>query len=148
MSVSPGGVQPMLALGGALSAIAALAHVGCIVFGAPWYRFFGAGERMAHMAEAGNPTAAFITAGIAAVLMLWAAYAFSAAGALPRMPWSKLALSAITGIYLLRGLAGIGVALFVAHTEQGTPFWWWSSAICLAFGAVHALGLSRVWDRL
>ncbi len=138
----------MLALGGALSALAALAHIGCIVFGAPWYRFFGAGERMARMAEAGNPTAAFITAGIAAVLMLWAAYAFSAAGALPRMPWTKLALSAITGIYLLRGLAGIGVALFVAETEQGTPFWWWSSAICLAFGLLHAWGLSRVWDRL
>lgn len=148
MSVTPAGVQPMLALGGALSAIAALAHIGCIVFGAPWYRFFGAGERMARMAEAGNPTAAIITAGIAAVLMLWAAYAFSAAGALPRMPWSKLALSAITGIYLLRGLAGIGVALFVADTEQGTPFWWWSSAICLVFGAVHAWGLSRVWERL
>jgi len=148
VSASPASIQPILALGGALSAIAALAHIGCIVFGAPWYRFFGAGERMARMAEAGNPTAAFITAGIAAVLMLWAAYAFSAAGALPRMPWSKLALSAITGIYLLRGLAGIGVALFVAETEQGTPFWWWSSAICLAFGLVHAWGLSRVWDRL
>lgn len=148
MSVVAAGVQPMLAFGGALSAIAALAHVGCIVFGAPWYRFFGAGERMARMAEAGNPTVAFITAGIAAVLMLWAAYAFSAAGVLPRMPWSKLALLAITGVYLLRGLAGIGVALFVAGTEQGTPFWWWSSAICLALGLVHAWGLSRVWERL
>lgn len=138
----------MLALGGALSVLAALAHVGCIVFGAPWYRFFGAGERMARMAEAGNSTAAIITAIIAAVLMLWAAYAFSAAGALPRMPWPKLALSAITGIYLLRGVAGIGVALFVAETEQGTSFWWWSSAICLGFGAVHVAGLSRVWERL
>lgn len=59
-----------------------------------------------------------------------------------------LALSMIAGIYLLRGLAGIGVALFVARTEQGTPFWWWSSVICLAFGLVHAWGLSRVWERL
>lgn len=142
------GIQPMLALGGALSVVAALAHIGCIVFGAPWYRFFGAGERMARMAEAGHPTASFITAASAAVLVLWAAYAFSAAGALPRMPWPKLALSAITGIYLLRGLAGIGVALFVAETEQGTPFWWWSSAICLALGGVHAWGLSQVWARL
>ena len=33
-------------------------HVGCIVFGAPWYRFFGAGEKMAQMADAGNPRAA------------------------------------------------------------------------------------------
>ena len=36
------------------SAIAALAHLGCIIFGGDWYRFFGAGEQMARMAEAGN----------------------------------------------------------------------------------------------
>jgi hypothetical protein len=141
-------LQPALALGGVLTAVAALAHVGCIVFGAPWYRFFGAGERMARMADAGQPMAAIVTAAIAGVLALWAAYAFSAAGLLPRMPWPKLALSAITGVYLLRGLAGIGVALFVAKTEQGTPFWWWSSAICLGLGLLHAWGLSRVWERL
>ena len=141
-------IQPALALGGALTAVAALAHVGCIVFGASWYRFFGAGERMARMADAGDPMAAIVTAAIAGMLALWAAYAFSAAGLLPRMPWPKLALSAIATIYLLRGLAGIGVALFVAKTEQGAPFWWWSSAICLGLGALHAWGLSRVWARL
>lgn len=140
--------QPMLMLCGMLSAAAALAHVGCIVFGAPWYRFFGAGERMALMAEAGNPMAAIITSAITAVLAVWAAYAFSAAGLLPRMPWTRLALCAITGIYLLRGIAGIVVVLLAVKTEQGTSFWWWSSGICLAFGGVHALGLSRVWDRL
>ncbi|MGB4860371.1 MAG: hypothetical protein WBP11_13735 [Dokdonella sp.] len=43
-----------LIAGGILSAIAALIHLGCIVFGAPWYRFFGAGERMAQMASAGH----------------------------------------------------------------------------------------------
>lgn len=140
--------QPVLLLGGALSSVAALAHVGCIVFGAPWYRFFGAGERMARMADAGNPMAAIITSVIAAVLAVWAAYAFSAAGLLPRMPFSKLVLCAITGVYLLRGIAGIGVALSALETEQGTTFWWWSSGICLVFGAVHAVGVARIWDRL
>ena len=31
----------LLVVAGALSAIAALAHIGCIYFGASWYRFFG-----------------------------------------------------------------------------------------------------------
>lgn len=141
-------LQPALVLGGALTAVAALAHVGCIVFGAPWYRFFGAGERMARMADAGHPMHVIVTVAIAGVLALWAVYAFSAAGLLPRMPWPKLVLSGIAGIYLLRGLAGIGVALFIAKTEQGVPFWWWSSAICLGLGLLHAWGLSRVWERL
>ena len=31
----------LLVVAGALSALAALAHIGCIYFGAFWYRFFG-----------------------------------------------------------------------------------------------------------
>lgn len=30
-----------------LSELAALIHLGCITFGASWYRFFGAGEHLA-----------------------------------------------------------------------------------------------------
>lgn len=36
------------------SGVAALLHFGCIIFGGNWYRFFGAGEQMAQMAEAGH----------------------------------------------------------------------------------------------
>ncbi len=36
---------------GFLSAIAAILHMGCILFGALWYRFFGPGEQMAVLAE-------------------------------------------------------------------------------------------------
>ncbi|WP_353615513.1 hypothetical protein [Colwellia sp. PAMC 21821] len=41
----------MLVIAGFLSALAAAIHLGCIFFGASWYRFFGAGEHMAIMAE-------------------------------------------------------------------------------------------------
>jgi len=34
----------LLTAGGAMSAVAAALHLGCILFGASWYRFFGAGE--------------------------------------------------------------------------------------------------------
>ena len=40
-----------LILGALFSAVAALAHLGCIIFGGDWYRFFGAGEQMAKMAS-------------------------------------------------------------------------------------------------
>ena len=69
-----------LLLAAALDAIAALLHVGCIVFGAAWYRFFGAGERMARLAEAGDWRPTVVTSGIAIVLSVWALYALSAAG--------------------------------------------------------------------
>lgn len=140
-----------LTIGAVLNAVAAILHVGCIVFGASWYRFFGAGERMAIMAEAGDWRPTAITAGIVVVLSVWALYALSGAGAIRTLPLLRIGLPAITAIYLLRGLAGLAYAAFGAGFERArtdTAFWWWSSAICLGIGIVHAIGLMQVWRRL
>lgn len=135
-----------LMIGGVLSGLAALLHIGCIYFGAPWYRFFGAGEEMAKMAEAGSSTPGLITAGIALVLSIWSLYAFSGAGAIRRFPLLRTALCIITGIYLLRGLVVFPVAFL--HPLQATAFAWWSSAICLAFGIVHLVGIRQRWQAM
>ena len=55
-------------------------HLAIIAGGPDWYRFFGAGEGMARMAERGMLKPALITLGIAAILAVWAAYAFAGAG--------------------------------------------------------------------
>jgi putative oxidoreductase len=54
-----------------MSLMAALLHVLIIFGGAPWYRFFGAGETMAGMAEAGSPVPGLVTGAIAALLATW-----------------------------------------------------------------------------
>ena len=133
-----------LIAGAVLSALAAALHAGCIVFGAPWYRFFGAGERMAQMAIAGHwyPTVATVV--IASVLSAWSLYALSGAAVIRALPLLRPALCVITGIYLLRGL----LILPLAVLGRTTPFWWWSSAICLLIGVVHLVGLLQVWPRL
>ena len=51
-----------------MSLAASLAHVGAILGGGDWYRFFGAGEQMAQLAEAGSPRPAIMTAIIASIL--------------------------------------------------------------------------------
>lgn len=133
-----------LVAGALVSALAAALHVGCIVFGAPWYRFFGAGERMAQMAIAGSWYPAVVTAAIACVLAAWSLYALSGAAVIPALPLLRPALCVITAIYLLRGLA----ILPLAAVGKGTPFWWWSSAICLGIGLIHLIGLGQVWANL
>ncbi len=131
---------------GTLSAIAALLHLACIYFGAPWYRFFGAGEQMAILAEQGSIQPTMITSSIVLVLTVWSLYAFSAAGVIFKLPLIRLALALITLIYLARGVAGF----FLINTPLGRSpeFWLWSSAICLFFGIVHFIGLKRQWTRL
>jgi hypothetical protein len=129
-----------------LSAVAALLHVAIIVGGAQWYRFFGAGERMALAAAAGRWYPAIVTTGIALVLSVWTAYALSGAGVIQALPLLKFGLSAITAIYLVRGLAI--VPLLIISRERATPFLLWSSAICCGYGIVHLLGLTQVWSTL
>lgn len=134
--------NPWLIAAAAASAIAALLHLGCIAFGASWYRAMGAGEQMARMAERGQAYPAIVTLGIASVLFAWALYALSGAGVIRRLPLLRSVLWAITGVYLLRGIAGCVIApsAAIGRTEA---FWWWSSAICLAIGVVHLIGMQR-----
>ena len=128
---------------GCLSAVAALIHVGCIVFGASWYRFFGAGEQMAVMAQQGLIKPTIITSFIVVVLTIWSLYAFSAAGVIGRLPFVRLALIVITGIYLMRGVAGF---YFVSSPMGRSPeFWIYSSVICLSIGVLHLIGLKQQW---
>ena len=135
-----------LLAGAALSALAAMAHLGCIVFGAAWYRALGAGERMARMAEAGHPSPTLITLAITAMLALWAAYALSGAGVIRRLPLRRTVLCAITAVYLLRGLAFMVIVPW--FPGNSTTFWIVSSAICLGIGAVHLIGVRQAWRRM
>ena len=95
-----------------------------MIWGGPdWYRFFGAGERMAR-----------------------AAYAFAGAGLLPRLPLMRLALVLISAIYLLRGSV---LFLALAVNWGGvTPFTIWSSLIVLVYGVAYAVGTWKAWPML
>jgi hypothetical protein len=135
-----------LAVGAALSAIAAFLHLGIIAGGPAWYRFFGAGERLARAAAQGKAYPALITLSIAAVLGAWSAYALAGAGLIGPLPMLKAALVAITAVYIVRGL---GYApLVLAQGGRITPFVVWSSFICLGYGLVHLLGLVQRWAAL
>jgi hypothetical protein len=141
--MNPGYNLALLVAAG-LSATASLLHVGIIFGGAPWYRFFGAGERMVRAAAAGRSYPAVVTALIAAVLALWAVYALSGAGLIPALPLLKPVLCLITAIYLIRGLAAVPV--IALGRPKSVAFVVWSSLICIAFGAAHLVGLIQTWD--
>jgi hypothetical protein len=135
-----------LIIGAALSALATLLHVGCIIFGAPWYRFLGAGERMARMAAAGYWYPTLLTSVMVALLSVWSLYALSGAGVIRRLPLVRPALCIITSIYLLRAVAFAPFHPYFPGNSRS--FWLWSSAICLVIGVVHLVGLWQAWPRL
>lgn len=135
-----------LIVAGCLSVAAALLHIACIIGGPEWYRFFGAGEGMARAAERGEWYPAMVTLAIAAILGIWAAYAFSGAGWLPRLPLLRTGLIVISAVYLLRGLAP--VPLFLWRPQVVDSFAIWSSLIVLVYGIAYAVGTWRAWPFL
>jgi len=138
--------NPFLIAGGALSAAASLLHIAVIAGGPSWYRFFGAGEGMARLAERGSLTPTLVTLGIAGVLAIWSAYAFSGAGLIPRLPLMRTALVLISTIYLLRGL--VLIPAFIVNPGGVLPFVLWSSLIVLVYGVTYAVGTWIAWPGL
>ena len=138
--------NPWLVAGGVLSLLAVLLHLAVIAGGPDWYRFVGAGEDMARMAEQGLLRPAFITLAISTILAIWAAYAFAGAGLFRRLPLMRTALVAITAIYLLRGLVLVPIALL--KPAMLDSFTLWSSLIVLVYGLCYAVGTWRAWPAL
>ena len=132
--------------GGVLSALAAILHIAVIAGGPAWYRFFGAGEGMARAAEQGSFAPALLTLGIAAILMVWALYAFSGAGIIRRLPLVRTALVLISAVYLLRALTLLPV--LVLRPELVDTFAVVSSLVVLAYGLAYSIGTWTGWSSL
>lgn len=135
-----------LVLGASLSMAAAIAHLACIVLGAPAYRVLGAGERMARALEAGRLRPTLVTLAIAGVLVAWAVFALSGSGVVQRLPLTRLALVAITLAYLGRAVAF--PLLKPRLPENSNTFWWISSGLCGVIGLLHAYGTLSLWSTL
>lgn len=139
------GAQALI-VGASCSAAAALAHLACIVWGAPAYRLMGAGEKMARAVEAGKIQPTLVTLAISGVLLVWAAYALGGAGVIGLLPFSSLALPAICAFYLGRAVAF--PMLRPVFPENSLTFWLVSSGVCLFIGLIHLYGVLSVWHAL
>ena len=135
-----------LTLAGGLTLIVATIHLGCIVFGADWYRFLGAGEQMAQLAEQGHWYPTVVTGVLVVIFVVWSAYAFSGAGLIRRLPLLRLGLCLITLVLLARALAFY--FLMSAFPDNSLTFWLISSGICFALGAIYAAGIKQSWEFL
>jgi putative oxidoreductase len=139
----------LLLVGMAAVAGAAL-HIAILVGGPDWYAFFGAPRGLVEMARAGNLRAPISCLVIAAFLALLAAYAFSGAGVIRRLPFLRLALGAIAAVLILRGVLFIPLIVWrpgalsgICNCRSVDAFIVVTSALCLAMGAGYALGALR-----
>lgn len=110
-----------LLMAGMASLGIAVLHAVIIYIGPDAYRFFEAGEDMAHMAEIGSFIPTALTIGISLVFIVFALYAFSGGRILKPLPFLNPILLLIGIIYGLRGLASfyfIYMLIFSADPEM------------------------------
>lgn len=139
----------ILTLAGWLSAAVAALHIVIIFFGAPAYRYFGAGEDMARQAEAGSILPAAMTLFIAVVFAVFALYAFAGAGRLRRLPLLRTGLVVIAAIYTLRGLGLIPELMqFAQGSATVMPRQLVFSAVSLTIGLLYLAGTVLLWPSL
>ncbi|MEZ5706587.1 MAG: hypothetical protein R3E56_15760 [Burkholderiaceae bacterium] len=130
----------IIAVAAGLDLLAALVHLGIIAGGPAWYRFFGAGEDLARMAERGHPWPTIVTTAIAAGLAGFALYTWSLSGrCCQTLPWQREVVWGITCLYALRTAVPLLLAPWV--TSLRTPFMLVSSLVCGAYAVTHALVL-------
>ncbi|MEP6619121.1 MAG: hypothetical protein ABJE47_07400 [bacterium] len=142
----------VLLCGGLLTGAAALLHIGIIIGGPAWYRFFGAGERLARLAVSGSAVPAMVTTGIAALLGLAALYAVSGAGVVRPLPLHRPILALIALVFLIRALGGVPAVLFVdtpymQMLKGRMTFMLISSALCLGISLCYAIGAAGLFRR-
>ncbi len=132
-----------------MSVVAALAHLVCIVGGPTWYLFMGAPPQLVQAAGRGDAKLGIMTVVIAIIIFGWAAYAFSAAGLIRRLPLAKLALVAISLVLVVRGISYFVVPLWHGWRPDLSPtFLVCSSLICVVMGLCFAIGTWQAWPSL
>lgn len=142
-----------LKIAGWLVFLVALLHLGIIVGGADWYRFFGAGEAMAVMSEQGSIYPAVVTACVAALLFIWSLYAFSGAGIIRPLPLLKAALLITGMIFLARGFVAVPLLFLmdsqhVLEIKEKMGFMLVTSALCLFLAVCYLKGFWRLYRQL
>ncbi len=138
--------QISLLAAGICMIVVVLLHAACIIFGAEWYLFLGAGEQMASLAAAGDPYPAKVTAVIIAVFIVWTLYAFAGAGMIKKLPLLKWVLLLIGMALMARGT--LFFLIMPAFPTNSMLFWFVSSVICIGLGSLYLFGVYKQWRQL
>lgn len=141
--------KTLLSIGGVCSTLVGLLHIVIIFYGAPAYRYFGAGEEMATMSENGSLLPALVTLIIAFVFLIWGLYAFSGVGLIKRLPLLRLGLVIIGVIYTLRGVLIVyQIYEMVVLNRSLVISELVSSFVSLFIGMLYLIGIRIGWQML
>jgi hypothetical protein len=127
-----------------------LVAAGVLSAGGRGYRYFGAGEHMARLADRGSSEPTVITIVLVLMFASWAAYAFAGAGLVRPLPRLRTVLLLIGLVYAGRGLVVFPQAYFwISAGSAAVPFRHLVfSAASLVVGGAYLVGTFQAWPTL
>lgn len=138
--------NPAMLFASVFCAMTGLLHLACLWFGAPLFRWMGAGEHVVRMAESGHRHPYVMAVFVGLALLIYAVLCASLAGAMRPLPYAEWLVAALAVVLAMRGLFFPFLKpYFVGNSEL---FWWISSALCLFMSATMIVGLMRYWKFL
>jgi hypothetical protein len=137
---TPYSQNPLLLIGGYFSLLFAVFQISAIFWPVKVIKYFGG---PAELSQTRPITYAILCLVVGAIVAVFGAYALSGAGKIRRLPLLLTMLTAITVIYLLRGLLLIPQITFVVRHPGFLRFAVFS-LIALIVGLVHLGGLIKL----
>ncbi|MES2038472.1 MAG: hypothetical protein V4495_11570 [Pseudomonadota bacterium] len=143
--------NPYLFWSGIVLVLGALLHLAAIVGGPDWYAYIGAPDAIVAMARAGKRYPIVVCIIIAIFLSVCAAFVFSGAGLIRRLPFTRTLLALMACGLIVRGVSFVPLVIWkpealasVTSIHSVNALLLITSAICLATGLGIALGLRKL----
>jgi len=133
----------MLKLGGYINILIAIAHIVGLFWADKMFEVTGVGNEMTKLAQNHSSLPYLLTLFVSVVFFIFGLYGLSASNKFREMPFLKLVVFTIAGIYLLRGIEEL---IFDLERQQANQFWEITySLIAVFIGLLFLIGGLQKW---
>ncbi len=132
----------MLKIGGYINILIAIAHIVGLLWANKMFEVTGIGKEMTELAQTHSSLPYLITIFVAIIFFIFGLYGLSAGGKFRKLPFLKLVVFLIAGIYLIRGTGElIADKIYGTNTVNETIY----SLFALTIGLLFLIGGLKKW---
>lgn len=132
----------MLKLGGYINILIAIGHIVGLIWADKMFEVTGIGTEMTELAQTHSSLPYLLTILAAIVFFIFGLYGLSADGKFRKLPFLKLVIFSIAGIYLLRGFGELIVDNIQGTSSINETVY---SLIALSIGLLFLIGGLKKW---
>jgi hypothetical protein len=133
----------MLKIGGIINIIIAIAHLVGLLWAEQMFKVTGIGKEMTELAKIHSSFPYLLTLFVSVVFFIFGLYGLSADNKFRKLPFLKLGIFTISGIYIFRG---VGELIFDMSKQNTSPFAETTySLIALGVGLLFLIGGLKKW---